>query len=76
MNPTPDSVNAALRSIESTELPENHPRRLAQEAVKRFRSNAEIEGLPVSNRHGDRGAPVLDVNEVLRRSGPNYVGKK
>jgi hypothetical protein len=37
-----------------------------------FISDAEREGLPVTNQR-DTGAPVLDVDAVLRGASPDYV---
>lgn len=74
--PSTDDINRTLREIERTELPDNHPRRLAQEAIARWKSNAEREGLPVVNRRDDKGAEPLDVDGVLRRSEPNHVRVK
>lgn len=72
MTPTNDDVSHALRSIEATELPDNHPRKLAREAIAEFRSNAQREGLPIANQI-DSGAPLLRRDEVVRASYPTYA---
>ena len=61
---------AQLRVIDNEQ---RHPRDIARQRVAEWRSNAEREQLPVSNVHDDKGAPLLDVDEVLRRSDPNHV---
>lgn len=53
-----------------------HPRDLARRRVKEFRSDAEQRQLPTTNVHDDKGAPVLDRDEVLRRSYPNHARNK
>lgn len=52
-----------------------HPRDVAHKAVKRWRSNAEKEKLPVSNQF-DSGAPSLRTDEVLKRAEADHLGKK
>lgn len=52
-----------------------HPRDRARRLVAEWRSDSEREKLPISNTHDDKGAPVLNVNEVLRRSQPNHAKK-
>lgn len=41
--PTPNDITAALDAIEASELPENHPRRLAKKAVAQYRRTAAID---------------------------------
>lgn len=41
----------------------------------RWQSDAEKQGLPMTNLH-DSGAPLLDRDAVLRRSYPTYVKEK
>ena len=41
-----------------------------------FVTDAEREGLATVNVTTDTGAPVLDVDEVLRSSYPDYTEKK
>lgn len=48
-----------------------HARDLARQRVAEWRSNAQREGLPVTNLT-DSGAPLLKRDEVLRRSYPTY----
>lgn len=52
-----------------------HPRDAARKAVKRFRTLVEQERLPISNQICT-GAPSLRVDEVLKRSEPDHIGKK
>lgn len=52
-----------------------HPRDLARQAVKRFRLDREKQKLPVSNQT-DTGSPSLRVDDILKRSEPNHLGKK
>ena len=72
MKPTTNEVNDALRDIERTERPADHPRTLAREAVTQWRSNAQREGLPVTNLRDGKGAELLDVDRVVRGSYPTY----
>lgn len=37
MKPTNHDITAALKAIEATELPDDHPRRLAREAIAQHR---------------------------------------
>lgn len=74
MKPTTADVNTVLREIETADLPDSHPRRLAQKAIAKWKSDAEQRQLPVVNLHDDKGAPLLDRDEVLRRSYPDCVG--
>lgn len=76
MKPTNHDITAALKAIETTELPDDHPRVLARQRVNEWRSNAEREKLPVSNPHDSKGAPLLDVDAVLSRSEPNHTRLK
>ena len=77
MKPTTNEVNDALRDIERTERPADHPRILAREAVAEWRSNAQREGLPVTNLRDGKGAELLDVDRVVRGSYPTYeAGEK
>lgn len=51
-------------------------RQIAREAIQKHLEQ-EAKRLPICNEHDDKGAPVLPVDEVLRRSEPNYlVGRK
>lgn len=43
MKPTPNEVNEALRGIERTERPANHPRVLAHKAVAQYRRTAAAD---------------------------------
>lgn len=43
MKPTTADVNTALRTIASTELPDDHPRRLAAKAIAQYRATAAID---------------------------------
>lgn len=54
---------AQLRAVENEV---DHPRDAARKAVKRWRSNAEKEKLPVANQ--STGHPNLFVDEVLQRT--------
>lgn len=42
MKPTTADINRTLREIERTELPEEHPRQLAAEAVRSYRRGTAI----------------------------------
>lgn len=74
MKPITNDINTALREIETAELPDEHPRRLAREAITKFRSDAEQRQLPTTNVHDDQGAPLLKTDEVLANSLPDCVG--
>lgn len=43
MKPTSHDITAALKAIEANELPENHPRRLAQKAMAQHRRSRPID---------------------------------
>lgn len=73
MNPSKQVVADALRRLTLSELPDDHPRKLARDAIMEFRSNAQREGLPIANVHDDKGAPVLMRDEVVRSSIPNHA---
>ena len=70
--PTSKTVDAALKSIEAAERPEDHPRSIARRKVKQWKSDAEQGKLHISNQD-DTGAPSLRVDEVLKRSLPNHA---
>jgi hypothetical protein len=64
-NPTIKTVDDTLREIEAAERDPAHPRSLARQAVKRWRSDAERLKLPVANVHDSKGAEVLDIDAAL-----------
>ena len=70
MNPTNRAISDTLRRITVSQLPDDHPRRLAQDALTRFRSNAQREGLATVNIHDGKDAPVLMRDDVIRASLP------
>lgn len=70
MNPTNRAIADALRRLALSELLDDHPRKLARDAIMEFRSNAQREGLPIANVHDDKGAPVLMRDDVIRASLP------
>lgn len=80
MKPPKDVVAATLKQIE---LDSRHPtRKLAarlieacRERAQEWQSDAEKEGLAVVNATTGSGAPVLQVDEILRKSQPNH-GKR
>lgn len=72
MNPSTNNINQVLAQIESAERPVDHPRTLAREAIQQWRSNAQREGLPVTNSRDEKGAELLDVDRVVRGSYPTY----
>lgn len=43
-----------------------------REAIAQWRSNAQREGLPVTNLRDKKGAELLDVDRVVRGSYPTY----
>lgn len=45
MKPTNHDITAALKAIEATELPEQHPRKLAARAVDRYRHQRSTQML-------------------------------
>lgn len=65
MNPTNEEINRTLDQLSRTRM----------EIIDEWVSDAEREGLPVVNLV-DTGAPLLDRDEVLRRSYPNYARVK
>ena len=57
---------SSLRAVDNEQ---EHPRDRARREVKRWRSNAEKERLPISNQHdNDQVKPVLRVDEILETS--------
>lgn len=63
---------AQLRAVD----PEiEHPRDAARKAVRRWRSDADKQKLPVSNVQ-DTGSPSLRVDDVLEKALPDHLGKK
>lgn len=70
MNPSNHAVADTLRRLTLNELPDDHPRQLARQAVMEFRSNAQRNQLATTNIHDVHGAPVLMRDEVVRRSLP------
>lgn len=75
MKPTTADISRTLREIERSELPDYHPRDLARQRVREWKSNAEREGLPIVNTTTGSGAPLLDRDEVLRWD-PKHMGRK
>lgn len=61
-------MKANLRAVDN-----DHPHSLdiARQRVAKWRSNAQREGLPVTNLT-DSGAPLLERDRVLRASYPTY----
>ena len=73
----PKIITDAINALEAAERGPDHPRTLAREAIRKWRSNAEREALPVSNQHDTRGARVLDVNRALGHDGHDTrLGRK
>lgn len=76
MEPTTKVINATLQQIEAAERPAAHPRTIARQAVKRWRSDAAKLKLPVSNQH-DSDVPSLRVDETLNHDGHDRrLGRK
>lgn len=69
--PTSQAISDTLRRITVSQLPDDHPRRLAAEAVAQFRSDAERGQLATTNIRDVHGAPLLDRDGVVRASVPN-----
>lgn len=65
MKPTTKSVDDVIADIEAQQRDEDHPRSIARQRIKEWRSNAQRQSLPVTNVHDDKGAKVLPVDEVL-----------
>lgn len=61
----PKVITEMLRQIEAAERGPEHPRRLARTAIAKWRSNAQVQRLPVSNQHDDRGGQRLDIATIL-----------
>lgn len=74
MKPTTTDVNTALREIETAELSDEHPRKLATKAIVKFRSDAQRQKLPTVNQH-DKGGQRLDPDSVLKWE-PGHLGRK
>lgn len=71
--PTNQAISDTLRRITVSQLPDDHPRRIARDAITEFRSNAQREQLATTNIHDVHGAPVLMRDEVVRASVPNHA---
>jgi hypothetical protein len=71
--PPKSEVDKLLRSLEPTRV-------IARQAIQRYKtwkSDAEKQKRPLSNQHDAAGAPLLNIDAVLRRSEPNdLLGKK
>lgn len=65
-NPTKNDVSAALRKIELSELPESHPRRLAQQAVARYR-----QGNAIDHRYKFEDAPA-ELRQIVYSAAVRY----
>lgn len=68
-------ITEALKRIAHASTP---ARQLARERVAGFKLEREKgeQPLPVVNVTTGSGAPLLDVDGVLRRSCPNHAGRK
>ena len=75
MKPTTTDITRALESIEASERDGSHPRAIARRKVKQWKSNAEVERLPLVNQH-ERVERVLPVDDILTRSYPNQAKDK
>jgi hypothetical protein len=71
----PKIITDTLAQLEAAERDPEHPRSLARAAIKRWRSDADREALPVTNIV-DSGAPLLDRDAVVRASYPNHANRK
>lgn len=67
-SPTDEEIDSTLRRLEQTkmEIVDDGPA---------WQSDAEREGLPVSNQHDTKGAPVLDRDRVLEWN-PTHIGRR
>lgn len=59
-----------LRAVDNDQP---HARDIARQRVNEWRSNAEREKLPVSNARDVYGAPLLQVNTIVRGSIPDHA---
>lgn len=64
-SPTDDEINRTLDQLSRTRI----------ELVNEWQSDAEREGLPITNVHDERGAPVLRTDDVLRWE-PGHLGRR
>lgn len=71
MQPTNDEINRTLDQLSRTRM------EIVDDAddTPPWQSDAEREGLPVSNQHDTKGAPVLDRDRVLRWN-PTHIGRR
>lgn len=62
-------MKTKLRAVDN-----DHPHNLdiARQRIAEWRSNAQREGLPVTNSRDGKGAELLDVDRVVRGSYPTY----
>lgn len=72
MQPTDEEVNRTLDQLSRTRMEIVDD----ADAAPRWQSDAEREGLPRSNQHDTKGAPLLDRDRILRDSYPNYARLK
>lgn len=70
MNTLAKLVTETIEQLEA----QNQPQPTKLEIVDEWQSDAEKRGLPVVNKHDNKGAPLLDRDAVLRRSLPDCVG--
>jgi hypothetical protein len=63
------TMKPKLRAVNNAQ---SHARDLARQRVAEWRSNAQREGLPVTNVRDGKGAELLDVDQVVRGSYPTY----
>lgn len=54
---------------------QEHARDIARRKVKQWRSDAEQQKLQIANQD-DSGAPSLRVDDILRKSEPDYARRK
>lgn len=74
MNALAKLVTETIDSLEKQNQPQPTKIEIVDD-IPPWQSDAEREGLPVVNVV-DSGAPLLDRDEILRRSYPNYVRVK
>ncbi len=63
----PKIITDAINALEAAERGPDHPRNLARDAVRKWRSHADREALPVVNIV-DTGAPLLRVDQTLNHA--------
>lgn len=77
MNTLAKLVTETINSLEAQNQPQPTKMEIVDDVddAPRWLSDAEREGLPLSNQHDTKGAPVLDRDAVLKWN-PTHIGRR